>query len=68
MRGKDRLFNLFKLVIRITPAYAGKSLWEFGLDRWPRGSPPRMRGKGRNLAGRVGTDGITPAYAGKSAK
>ena len=30
------------------------------------GSPPRMRGKGRNLARGVRPDRITPAYAGKS--
>ena len=30
------------------------------------GSPPRMRGKGCILAGGVGAQGITPAYAGKS--
>ena len=29
------------------------------------GSPPRMRGKGCNLARGVRPDGITPAYAGK---
>ena len=29
------------------------------------GSPPRMRGKGCILAGGVGAQGITPAYAGK---
>ena len=29
------------------------------------GSPPRMRGKGGILAGRVRPQGITPAYAGK---
>ena len=29
------------------------------------GSPPRMRGKGRNLRHDLSHDGITPAYAGK---
>ena len=32
MRGKDRLLDLFKLVIRITPAYAGKSTFAELLD------------------------------------
>ena len=31
------------------------------------GSPPRMRGKGITLAGAFFDEGITPAYAGKSA-
>ena len=30
------------------------------------GSPPRMRGKGRQPADRISADRITPAYAGKS--
>ena len=30
-----------------------------------QGSPPRGRGKGGNLPGRVRADGITPAWAGK---
>ena len=32
------------------------------------GSPPRMRGKGKNANCRGRATGITPAYAGKSAK
>ena len=39
-------------------------------SRWPvsrpRGSPPRMRGKGGLYRGCCLSDGITPAYAGKS--
>ena len=31
-----------------------------------RGSPPRMRGKGRRNHPVIFVDGITPAYAGKS--
>ena len=30
------------------------------------GSPPHGRGKGGNLPGRVRSNGITPAWAGKS--
>ena len=85
MRGKDFLSRVLFALIRITPAYAGKS----GLSSknilqvkdhprvcgeklsgcvWQQacaGSPPRMRGK-EGQPGRVerGT-GITPAYAGK---
>ena len=32
----------------------------------PLGSPPRVRGKVLHLFQRVGGEGITPAYAGKS--
>ena len=32
-----------------------------------RGSPPRMRGKAEEIAGKIPGAGITPAYAGKSA-
>ena len=32
-----------------------------------KGSPPRMRGKGRSAAAYQGAQGITPAHAGKSA-
>ena len=32
---------------------------------WLKGSPPRMRGKGRRWPESVAANGITPAYAGK---
>ena len=37
-------------------------------DRWSRGSPPPMRGKGEILVSGPGINGITPAHAGKRAK
>ena len=48
MRGKviDTLSG--KFVIRITPAYAGKSIEERNPSDYVLGSPPPMRGKGRN--------------------
>ena len=73
--------------LRITPAYAGKSIFPDGAGsgqqdhprlcgeklrsgfffRLRNGSPPPMRGKGFYRGFRSFSDGITPAYAGKSA-
>ena len=85
MRGKDSLVDKFWNKIRITPAYAGKSLFccASHFVRWdhPRlcgekfqfpfcffwygGSPPPMRGKGKDYQLGDKVSGITPAYAGK---
>ena len=86
MRGKVAQHLLPAFRRGITPAYAGKStsglttiLWCRDHPRvcgekadavtYPhqfRGSPPRMRGKGRYHHGQGCQGGITPAYAGKS--
>ncbi len=45
MRGKESpVFSILDLV-RITPAYAGKSVWKFWTICAVLGSPPHMRGK-----------------------
>ena len=44
----------------------GEKTFEHLLEKAEKGSPPRVRGKGCVLAGRVGAQGITPACAGKS--
>ena len=87
MRGKAALFFCPRLLLRITPAYAGKRTaarvtrpggWDHprvcGEKSSPRirgeqgiGSPPRMRGKAAMLLPSPPLPGITPAYAGKSA-
>ena len=66
MRGK--VFRPSEAVglVRITPAYAGKSPQIIRVSLSVRGSPPRMRGKGVNVAVSDALVGITPAYAGKS--
>ena len=86
MRGKAPLTLNHKVVLRITPAYAGKRIiicpTSCPVGDHPRvcgekgslrrratlniGSPPRMRGKGKDSGGRRPHPGITPAYAGKS--
>ena len=86
MRGKAALALAMLAKLRITPAYAGKSL-HYRLHHCnnkdhPRlcgekqlsqlflcvvqGSPPPMRGKECYFVGALRSDGITPAYAGKS--
>ena len=49
----------------ITPACAGKSIYQLLPCRGARGSPPRVRGKGVRLPPLHVPAGITPAYAGK---
>ena len=86
MRGKESDDGQRKMIGRITPAYAGKSLKrrmrQFGCQDHPRlcgekafalpaastssGSPPPMRGKAPARAHRRALERITPAYAGKS--
>ena len=66
MRGKVTSFGAGVLSSRITPAYAGKSLYDIFFDITISGSPPPMRGKGKGAIAGIGTAGITPAYAGKS--
>ena len=46
---------------RVCGEKPNRLVWE----HWKQGSPPRMRGKGVDLAQRVNPHGITPAYAGK---
>ena len=85
MRGKVYMSRYYLQTVRITPAYAGKSVVEVhttgkGRDhprlcgekqavivreRFTRGSPPPMRGKGNFSLLCSDLHGITPAYAGK---
>ena len=67
MRGKDSVTLYPDHVVRITPAYAGKSPHTIPADRLSVGSPPPMRGKAFQKQIPVHDTGITPAYAGKSA-
>ena len=69
MRGKAIWMHVRKLSMRITPAYAGKSLsakaYSLVINGSEWGSPPRMRGKGDTHGPEELRFGITPAYAGK---
>ena len=66
MRGKDAIQQGDDLLIRITPAHAGKSMAADPEASREAGSPPRMRGKVGPNGGAYGHTGITPAHAGKS--
>ena len=66
MRGKVEFPQVSRIICRITPAYAGKSCGNRGINCNICGSPPPMRGKGVTDEEIRHTHGITPAYAGKS--
>ena len=66
MRGKVLIKRTMSVFIGITPAYAGKSEPFVVVDVDEGGSPPHMRGKGRQCNKRFCNHRITPAYAGKS--
>ena len=53
---------------RITPAYAGNSLFSFKRRVYSTGSPPRMRGTVRGSKTKRAVARITPAYAGNRPK
>ena len=65
MRGKEVKALLHFNWVGITPACAGKSIYQLLPCRGARGSPPRVRGKGVRLPPLHVPAGITPAYAGK---
>ena len=48
------------------PRVCGEKAAYFRAEWVPKGSPPRMRGKGRHPGSNHPRPGITPAYAGKS--
>ena len=65
MRGKVLFIHLSEIVLRITPAYAGKSFRIVVSTAFKSGSPPPMRGKVPAMGCFVQKIRITPAYAGK---
>ena len=66
--GKSRENTQTALPRKDHPRVCGEKLnvFAFFFRQW--GSPPRMRGKVRPLSSASNTPGITPAYAGKSAR
>ena len=68
MRGKGKTVQVQDDIIRITPAYAGKSITGVFYGTKGVGSPPPMRGKVVFHMKFVQHHRITPAYAGKSGK
>ena len=65
MRGKATCSTAGFFMIRITPAYAGKSIMLARSYFFILGSPPPMRGKVICIQKKIQIIGITPAYAGK---
>ena len=65
MRGKVDPEFAESVTLRITPAYAGKSIVQLLIWCYVWGSPPPMRGKVFNTMTDYSMHGITPAYAGK---
>ena len=63
--GKSRLWRRPGTRCRDHPRVCGEKHQTFDSAAFPTGSPPRMRGKVRNVIELVCANGITPAYAGK---
>ena len=66
--GKSRLWRRPGTRCRDHPRVCGEKHQTFDSAAFPTGSPPRMRGKVRNVIELVCANGITPAYAGKRFK
>ena len=66
MRGKVPVAVELNFSVGITPAYAGKSIYDGKQCKLGRGSPPPMRGKVLYSTLLYFFERITPAYAGKS--
>ena len=68
MRGKDKQFVKNKIVERITPAYAGKSIQQ-PEKNWFAWDHPRLCGeKGGVYVGELSAAGSPPPMRGKAAK
>ena len=66
--GKSFLMFLRSGLLRDHPRVCGEKGSRIFQDPAGMGSPPRMRGKGACTASPAVSNGITPAYAGKSLK
>ena len=66
--GKSRAWRSLSALLTDHPRICGEKKPPKGYCSDSRGSPPHMRGKGKNHAGRGQNHGITPAYAGKREK
>ena len=66
--GKSRMLCKAASQVWDHPRMCGEKLETFFKDNWPKGSPPRVRGKGQSGGRGLPGVGITPAYAGKRIK
>ena len=65
--GKSNTKNAIKSIGRDHPRVCGEKVRIKPRKTWEEGSPPRVRGKGRQAVRHAHAGGITPACAGKSA-
>ena len=63
--GKSCELLSYRCGIQDHPRLCGEKRYQLQSNSGNRGSPPPMRGKGRDYAQNCGYCGITPAYAGK---
>ena len=66
--GKSMELSSNIMVSKDHPRLCGEKASTKAWELWGTGSPPPMRGKGSSTAAYRTAQGITPAYAGKSAK
>ena len=64
--GKSNTKNAIKSIGRDHPRVCGEKVRIKPRKTWEEGSPPRVRGKGRQAVRHAHAGGITPACAGKS--
>ena len=66
--GKSTTAGRGRMPSRDHPRVCGEKPQMYAPKKWMKGSPPRMRGKAFWQSGEHQLRGITPAYAGKSAR
>ena len=66
--GKSMELSSNIMVSKDHPRLCGEKASTKAWELWGTGSPPPMRGKGQNSTVFVESEGITPAYAGKSSR
>ena len=64
--GKSSLFGKGNIMLKDHPRLCGEKQQQQDIVRWIPGSPPPMRGKGKETQTECCNRRITPAYAGKS--
>ena len=64
--GKSCIYRSTTSISWDHPRVCGEKSFKTSTSCWSKGSPPRMRGKAKELPPRQCYLGITPAYAGKS--
>ena len=64
--GKSKSLPSLRIGNKDHPRVCGEKSGSSSKENVQMGSPPRVRGKVLHLFQRVGGEGITPAYAGKS--